>query len=184
MSAIRRGNNEVDDETVNLGDDAENNAAFDVYADLKANLTEQVEDHIIDLPVPNRQRSGTTYIRYNCTFEYDTLNRWMKSSQTGRGQNKRTDPKKLSHLVLHACCVGIGVEKNGVKREMLIGGNPVTFDSKEIQDMLGTMSGWSGAITTMYSNDGHMMQTMNRIITEAGYNEIDLDDVDGYDPLA
>jgi hypothetical protein len=193
MSAIRRGEkyamgndngdngvtpDVVDDNTVELDGYGE----FNIFDDLKAALSADIEDKIESIVVPNRPN---IYIRYNCTFEYDTLKSWMKSAvDRTSGKKKETDPKKLAKIVLHATCVGIEVQKGDKKIEWLKEGRSQTFDSPLIQEFLkASLGGWSQAIANMYASDGHMMQTMNRIITEAGYTEMDLDDVDGYDPL-
>lgn len=172
MSAIRKGTSEANQNLEGVPNDID----VSVYADMQAALSAEVEDKHIELPVPTRPN---LFVRYNATFEFDVLNRWMKSAT----KSKVMDPKKLALLVLHATCIGTGVVKDGKNVEFLVDGRPQTYDSESIQSMLKTMGGWSGAITSMYSNDGHMMMTMNRILTEAGYSEMDLDDLDGYDPL-
>lgn len=177
-STIRRGPREEVEET-------DREVAPDetsVYADMKALLGAKVEDKILELPVPSRQTAENGLIaKYNATFDFDTFNKWLKQA-TPRGK-KQVDPKNLAIIVLRNTNCGFMVERKGVRTEFLIAGEPQTFASPAIQEMVGTLSGVPGTIISMYSNDGHMLLTMNRVINEAGYAEMDLDDVEGYDPL-
>lgn len=157
-----------------------------VFADMKALLGAEIEDKLVELPVINRQSADSSlYVRFNATFDFDTFNSWLKQATNRR--TKKLDPKNLGLIVLHNTCAGFLIEKRVGQEtrrvEYLVDNQSATFDSRAIQEMVGTMGGWSGAITATYGNDGHMLLTMNRIIEEAGYSEIDLDDVDGYDPL-
>jgi hypothetical protein len=174
-NTIRRG---PQNDTSDLKDD-DFPEEVTVFDDLEAALQTPIEEKIESLPVPARPG---VFIRYNCDIPFDTLKRWMKSAREKTGK-KEVDPHKLALIVLHAQCRGIEFEKDGKKTEYTKGGQSHTFDSEVVQNLVKTMGGWSGAVQSMYGNDGHMMMTMNRVLTEAGYGDIDLDDPDSYDPL-
>lgn len=178
MSAITKGGrpSDVPDDSQLI---AQGSEELSVFADMKAELSKQIEEKFIDLVVPNRPNM---YVRYSANIEFELMNRWTKSATKG----KVTDPKKLATIALHATCKGMGIIRSTDKEVSYIpwepNGEAMTFDSKEVQDLLGTIGGWYGAILALYGNDGHLIMTMNRVFTEAGYTE--LDDSDGaYDPL-
>lgn len=178
-NTIRRGQQnmtETDEPTLLPEDDP----SLTVFADMKAALSAVIEEKTLPLPVPNRPNM---FVRYDISFEYEKFDRWIKSAT----KNKKVQPKNLALIVLHATCKGMGGVKYGTDgpeyTDWMPKGTPQTFDTSSVQDLLGTMSGWSGAITTLYGSDGHMLNAMNRVIREAGYTEIDFEDVDAYDPL-
>lgn len=112
-------------------------------------------------------------VRYNCSVDFDDLNKWTKRAAS-RTKRDEIDGFKFACLVLANTCVGIEAKNSETGEfELLLDdkGEPMTFTSAAFQDSIGAMGGTLDAVKTLYIADGHVITTAKIINELAGYGD-------------
>lgn len=136
-----------------------------LLADLRAELSEQVEHKPLTLKVPNRPGYS---VRYSTDIEYRRLQMITKRAQDkGLGG---TDLVKWSCSVLATFCES--VVRHG--EDVLDDGQPVTFASKMLQEAVGTFEAVA-CIRKFYGEDGDIMAAASTLVTAAGLDRESLE---------
>lgn len=116
-----------------------------------------------DLVLAVLTRPGLT-IRYATSVDMEHLQRWRKSAEDKSAPDK-FNLLKFSLLVLANTC----------KAMALRGQEPVGSDGKPLTFISRELSEWTGErrhldiVRTLYSSDGHVVQTAQEILDAAGY---------------
>lgn len=144
-----------------------------ILADVAESLGSAVEDTFVTLPVPNRP---DYQLKFRTRIDYDDLRLWIRRAKDSKD---KTDPHmlRLSFAVLSNTNVGVIFRGNEVPSRD--GGN-LLISTPEFQSLIKASIGNSvpAAIRKLYGSDGHIIMTMNKIMEEAGYGDIDLEDGD------
>lgn len=129
---------------------------------LRAELTAETDDDLILLSVPSRKGYA---VRFSAKVPYEQYARWTKRAED-RSMPGGVNLLRLAGIVLANTCRGI--VRNG--EDVVLDGEPVTFTSKALQEMLGS-SDAVGTVAVFYGNDGHVISSGTEVINAAGYGE-------------
>lgn len=139
-----------------------------VFDDLRTELETPVEVQPLFLQVPNRP---SIEVIYEPAIEFDLLRAWIKKSSTGR--KKEFDPLLFAFQILSFTCRGIRIRG----KEATEDGEPMTFASRTLQEMLGTTNP-RAAIRNLYGGEGHIISASQYVLEAAGYGDVDMDEGD------
>lgn len=145
-------------------------------------LAAAVEIEPLTLTVPGRPNMS---LRFRPSIEFELFQEWVKKASkpvAGKRGDGSPDYLRLGLTVISHTNTEI-LMKGQVAYDR-DGTTPLSVRSARIHDMLKVPSGSVGmAIRKIYGSDGHVVQTMQRIIKAAGYSlEGDVDE-EGDGPL-
>jgi hypothetical protein len=144
-----------------------------LLADVAADLAAEAEGTFITLAVPARPDYMLTF---KTVIDYDSLRMWMRRARDGKD---KTDPHmlRLAFAVLSNTNTAILFKGHEVPAN---NGGVLTLAHPEFLAMIKASIGNSvpAAIRKFYAKDGHIITVMTRVLEEAGYADIDLEDED------
>lgn len=142
-----------------------------ILADVAADLAEEDEDTYVTLPVPMKPNYALTF---NTAIDYDDLRMWIRRAKDTKD---KTDPHmlRLAFAVLSNTCIGMLFKGQEVTAK---DGRKLTINHPEFVALVKAPIGNSvpAAIRKFYGRDGHIIQVMNKVLEEAGYTDVDLED--------
>lgn len=155
---------------LNPGDGEQTDNGASVYEDLRSELSKKVDVEHLRLVVPQRPNIE---VAFEPDIEFDLLRMFMKKATVGQGKKKEFDPLRFAYQVMTHTMRGLYV--NG--KEATENGDPVTFGSPGVMQMLGSSSPQQ-TIRKLYGKDGHIISTSQRVLEEAGYGDFDIEEGD------
>lgn len=158
----------VDPDLEGLGTDEEPRSDLD---DLRAELNAAVTPTTV-IPVPGRPAYA---VRFRTDFtgqDLDSLRKRAKSKRMSDG----IDGVKFAALLLAFTCQGITRNGRELAEELELD-KPVTFVTRELQELIGTASA-DATVRKFYGLEGHVDSAARRLMVEAGWG----DEVDALDP--
>ena len=149
------------------GDDEAGSDLDDLRAELTAAITPTTT-----IPVPGRPRYA---VRFRTDFTGKDLDGLRKKAKDKR-MSGGVDGVRFASLLLALTCQGI--TRDGVELSEQLGvSGPVTFTTRELQELLGTPNADS-TVRALYGLEGHVDSAARRLMVEAGWG----DEVDAMDP--
>lgn len=142
-----------------------------LLADIAADLVKETEGTYVTLAVPTRPDYMLTF---RTVIDYDTLRMWIKRA---RENKKDQDPHMLRLAFAVLSNTNTAILFKGRTVPARAGGN-LTLSSPEFLTIVKAGIGNSvpAAIRKFYGRDGHIITVMTRVLEEAGYADIDLED--------
>ena len=142
-----------------------------VLADVAADLESEDEETYVTLPVPMKPNYSLTF---STKIDYDSLRMWIRRAKDSKD---KTDPHmlRLAFAVLSNTCTAMRFKTIEVQAK---DGRKLTLNHPEFVALVKAPIGNSvpAAIRKFYGRDGHIIQVMNKVLEEAGYTDIDLED--------
>ena len=140
-----------------------------MYDALKKEMSRNAEIEPLVKAIPTRPNIA---VRYDLTeFDAELFQTFVKRATNRR--TKRTNARTLADLVISFCHSGTLINGHEVFQQENNVGEPLTFSSEELQQMLGA-HGPKDAITKMFGGaDGFVIQHFQSIVDAAGYGEED-----------
>lgn len=129
---------------------------------LREKLAAKTERPTVLLPVPQRE---SIMIRVSPNVRQGELRGWRK--QAGEDTKQGMDPTKFSVLVLANTCRGVFIDDQEVLGDS---GQPLTFASPEIKDMLDADTPMD-AVRTMFGVDAHIEAAAMAILEASGFGD-------------
>lgn len=147
----------------------------EIYNDLREQMRRDLQAEApidpLTCKVPLRERMTMQFLP---VIDYALYQRWIKGCTDKKDV---IDYLKMALIVLSNTSVGVIYQgRPQYDRD----GREMTLTSDELHEMLGVRN-TREAIRKLYRNDGHIIQTMNQILGEAGYSLTG--DVEVEDPL-
>lgn len=144
-----------------------------IMADVAADLEREAEGTYTTLVVPARPDYMLTF---STNIDYDSLRLWInKAKDNKKKQQADTHMLRLAFAVLSNTNTAIRFRDVKVPAK---DGRDLTINHPEFLALTKAGIGNSvpAAIRKFYGRDGHIIQVMNKILEEAGYSDIDLED--------
>lgn len=115
--------------------------------------------------VPERENYEVEYVTF---VDYDQLQQWVKKSSDAKSVGGMNE-LRFATTVLANTCRAIFRDGERIEHD----GDPVTFRSDELMDILGTFD-HTTTIRTFYGLDGHVIATGRQVLVDAGYGNMGL----------
>lgn len=144
------------------------------FAQLEALLAEEVQKPPVTLDIPGRPGMA---MRFNTNVESDLLQAWQKRNTRKIRGKEETDPMRLAATILASTAEALIFKGQEMTDE---DGDLLNFRGVALARMLKADStSQLAVIRKLYGFDGHIVVTMQEVLTAAGYdNEVDLGDGD------
>lgn len=124
-------------------------------------------DVLIEVP----ERKGVS-IQVSPNIKHPEMNKWRR--QAGSDSKNGFDSLKFSCIVIAQTCTGIFVDGEEITTES---GDPVSFASAEVMEMVGASRPIPDCVLAMYGVDPHVEAAAVKIMELAGWGE-GVDEVD------
>lgn len=148
------------------------NTSSNVLDDLRNSLSAPVGTKETVLKVPQRPNIEMVF---DPDIEFDLLRAWMRSASNNKKQ--QFNPLVFAFAVISKTNVGVRISGKQAYDEE---GTALTVVHAQFREMLGAHD-TASAIRKLYGLDGHIISTGQKIVEDAGYDDVDLEA--GNDPL-
>lgn len=145
-----------------------------ILSDLKEEFSADTPENIKWYIVPERPDIA---LAFNIVMDYDTVKQYFKTATTRKGNKETLDQLKLADIVLSQHTRGI--KSKG--RLVTVDGKNVTLISKEWAETVNLRgdSHIREVLTRTMRTQGHVISMSQKVIADAGYGDIDIQEGDG-----